>query len=386
MRIFKFFLISCFLVTTISKAQSKDISLEDIWDGSFRTERMDALHSMKNGNQYSVLNFDREVRSTAIDVYDYKTLSKVRTLVSSTDIEEIPYFTDYTFSEDENKILLATEEEPIFRRSTLGKYYVYNVSEKSLHNIADYKIQEPTFSPNGKYVAYGYNNNLYVKNLETNDLIQLTTDGKKNEIINGITDWVYEEEFGFVRAFEWNSDSDRIAFIRFDETNVPEFSMDIMGNELYPTQQVFKYPKAGEKNAEVSLHIYDLETNQTTQVDLFSFNNYYIPRIKWTKDKSLLSVQLLNRHQNELDLILVDVSNNNSTSLLHREKDVAYVAINDDLTFLDNKKRFPFAFFSGKPGLLRVKYHEPQSTLGLTQSDVSSTSDRFRNLILEDLS
>jgi dipeptidyl-peptidase-4 len=360
MRIFKFFLISCFLVTTITKAQTKDISLEDIWDGSFRTERMDALHSMKNGQQYSVLNFDREAGSTAIEVFDYKTLSKVKTLVSSTDMEAIPYFTDYTFSKDENKILLATEEEPIFRRSTLGKYYVYNVSEKSLHNIADYKIQEPTFSPNGKYVAYGYNNNLYVKNLETNDLIQLTTDGKKNEIINGITDWVYEEEFGFVRAFEWNSDSDRIAFIRFDETNVPEFSMDVYGKGLYQTQQVFKYPKAGEKNAIVSLHLYDLSTNKASDVKLDkAYSDFYIPRIKWTNDPDVLSAQFMNRHQNELDLWMINANKDNATLVL-AEKDKAYIDVTDNLTFLKDDS---FIWTSEKDGFNHIYHYDKDGKL-----------------------
>ena len=333
-------------ISTLS-AQEKSISLDDINGGTFRPEYLSALRSMNNGKEYSIYNYDRKSKTSTIDVYDYKTGEKVKTLLNSTDIEEIDYIISYQFSDDETKLLLATKLKQIYRRSSVGIYYVYDLKLKKLTLVSDNQIQEPTFNGDSSKLAYGFNNNLYVKDLISGETKQLTSDGQINRIINGIADWVYEEEFSVVRAFDWNINGDKIAFIRFDETEVPEFSMDIMGNELYPTQQVFKYPKAGEKNAEVSLHIYDLGTNQTTKVDLLGYNNYYIPRIKWTKDNSLLSVQLLNRHQNELDLILVDVSNNNSTSLLHQEKDVAYVAIDDDLTFLDNNN---FIWTSEKSG------------------------------------
>jgi len=287
--------VSIFLiVTALTSAQNKEITLEKIWNGTFRTERMEALHSMKNGQQYSVLDFNRKTRNSSIDVYDYKTLTKVKTLVNSKDIAEIPYFSDYTFSEDESKIILATELESIFRRSKLGVYYVYDTSNKSLVKVSEEKIQEPTFSPNATKIAFGLNNNLFVKDLTSGKTTQITFDGEKNKIINGITDWVYEEEFSFVRAFEWNSDSSQIAFIRFDETEVPEFSMDVYGKELYQTQEVFKYPKAGEKNSLVSLHFYNLESNTTNEVKVNKdYNDFYIPRIKWTNNPDVLSAQYL---------------------------------------------------------------------------------------------
>ena len=266
MKILKILSLFLVLATSALTAQNKQITLEEIWNGTFRTEGLQALHSMKNGQQYSVLNFDRANRATTIDIYDYKTLEKTKTLVSSADINAIPYFTDYTFSEDESKVLLATEEESIFRRSTLGKYFVFDTETGKTTLVTEDKIQEPTFSPDGTKIAFGLNNNLYVKDLSSGKITQFTADGVKNKIINGITDWVYEEEFSFVRAFDWNADSNKIAFIRFDETDVPEFSMDVYGEDLYPTQSVFKYPKAGEKNAEVSLHIYDLKTNKAEEV------------------------------------------------------------------------------------------------------------------------
>src|SRR5690606_3325588 len=147
------------------------------------------------------------------------------------------------------------------RRSFTANYYVFDIPTQKLTKFTDKKIQEPLFSPNGNKVAYAFENNLYVFDLETDTETQITTDGQKNRIINGITDWAYEEEFGFVRAFEWNKTGDKIAYLRFDETDVPEFSMDVYGNGLYPTQQVFKYPKAGENNSKVSLKIYNLKTN-----------------------------------------------------------------------------------------------------------------------------
>ena len=358
------------LIITIStlSAQEKSISLDDINEGVFRAEYLSALRSMNNGKEYSVYNYDRKSKNSTIDLYDYKTGDKVRTLLNTAEIEGIDYIISYQFSDDETKLLLATKLKQIYRRSTVGIYYVYDLNLKELTLVSDHQIQEPTFNGDSSKLAYGYNNNLFVKDLNSGETKQLTSDGKVNRIINGITDWVYEEEFSVVRAFDWNISGDKIAFIRFDETEVPEFLMDIMGNELYPTQQVFKYPKAGEKNAEVSLHIYDLKTDQTSQVDLSGFNNYYIPRIKWTKDSSLLSVQLLNRPQNKLDLILVDVSNKNATSLLYQESDDAYVSVNDDLTFLKNNK---FIWTSEKSGWNHIYLYDEN---GKNEQQITSGS------------
>ena len=357
----KYLAFFCLLVTTLSTAQNKSIGLEDIWsNGTFRTERLDALHSMKNGQEYSVLNFDRENGSTTIDIYDYKTLQKVKTLVSSSSLEDIKYFTDYTFSEDESQVLLATNQESIFRRSTLANYYVFNTKTNSLTSISNDKIQEPTFSPDGKKVAFGFNNNLYVKDLSSGKTTQFTSDGVKNKIINGITDWVYEEEFGFVRAFEWNANSDKIAFIRFDETNVPEFSMDVYGKDLYQTQTVFKYPKAGEANAIVSLHIHDLKKEKTTEVKVDkAYSDFYIPRIKWSNNADVLSAQYMNRHQDELDLWLID-ANKNKADLAVAEKDKAYVDVTDNLTFLKDNS---FIWTSEKDGYNHIYHYDKKGKL-----------------------
>ena len=363
------FLLFLTALTTVT-AQQKEITLEDIWGGTFRTQRLDALKSLNNGKEYSVLNYNTSEKVSTVDVYDYKSGEKVRTLVTSNALKGINHIISYEFSKDEKKLLLATKLKQIYRYSSVGTYYVYDINTNELSLVSENKIQRPTFNNEGSKIAYGFENNLYITDL-TSDLptgqaggeagktIQITTDGAKNTIINGLTDWVYEEEFAFVRAFDWNLDGDKIAYIRFDESEVPEYSMDIIGTELYPTQQVFKYPKAGEANANVSLHIYDLSSQKTSEIDISEYNSYYIPRIKWTKDANILSVQLTNRHQNILDLVFVD-SRNNSTTLIHQEKDEAYVDVTDDLTFLNNNS---FIWTSEKSGWNHIYLYDKTGKL-----------------------
>ena len=349
-----------FLTTSLIYCQEKQISLEDIWSGTFRTEEMQALHSLKNGKQYSVLNFDRQNRTATIDIYDYKTLEKVRTLVSSVDIAEIQGFFDYSFSDDESKIILTTNSKPVFRRSTLGEFYIYDIASKKVTKVSDDLVQEPTLSPDGKKIAYGFENNLYVKDLASGKVEQITFDGEKNKVINGITDWVYEEEFSFVRAFDWNADSDQIAFIRFDETEVPEFSMDVFGSGLYQTQQVFKYPKAGEANSNVSLHLYDLESKKLQELKVNKeYKDFYIPRLEWTKDANVLSIQYMNRHQNELDLWMIN-SKSMSSNLVLAEKNEAYIDVTFNLTFLKDNS---FIWTSEKDGYNHIYHYSKDGTL-----------------------
>ena len=345
-----------FVVTTLVSAQKKDITLEEIWSGAFRTQGMNELNSM-NGDFYSLLNFNENTKSISVDKYSYKTLEKIETVVDSKNLSELRYFETYNFNQNETKLLLGVAIEPIYRHSTLGNYFVYDLNSKSVTIIDDEKIQEPIFSPDSKKIAFVKNNNIYIKNLETKELIQVTTDGKKNKIINGICDWVYEEEFSFVRAFEWSNDSKHLAFLRFDETKVPTFSMDIVGNNLYPTQQVFKYPKAGEKNSIVTLHIYNTAVNKTSKVDLGSYE--YIPRIKWTKNAETLSAITLNRHQNSLNLFFINTSTG-TTNVVLNETDKAYVDIHDNFTFLEDNS---FIWTSEKDGFNHIYHYSKEGTL-----------------------
>ncbi|WP_282132659.1 S9 family peptidase [Cellulophaga baltica] len=349
-----FFILSA---TSLTFAQKKAITLEEIWGGAFRTEGLDEIRSLKNGTQYTVLNFDRAAKTTSVDIYDYASLAKVGTVVNSASLENIPYFTSYEFTADESKVLLATEVESIFRRSSLGIYYIYDVKTGKTIKISEDKIQEPTLSPDNSKVAYVFENNIYIYDISKNSTAMVTKDGVKNKIINGVTDWVYEEEFAFVRAFDWNADGTKIAFLRFDETNVPEFSMDVYGAELYQTQQVFKYPKAGENNAIVSLHMLDVKSSEISKVALPS--SYYIPRIKWMNNANMLSVQTLNRHQDNLTLYAVNAKNN-KVSVLLEEKDKAYVDVTDNLTFLADDS---FIWTSEKDGFNHIYLYNENGKL-----------------------
>ena len=326
---------------------TKKITLEDIWGATFSTNRMNALNSM-NGDYYSLLNNDENGYST-VDKYSYTSLEKVATIVDGKTLQNVQNFESYSFNNDESQLILGKDIQKVYRRSTKGTYYAFSVGSKKVRFIGE-NIQEPTFSPDSKKVAYAKNNNLFMLDLTTNLTTQVTKDGKYNHIINGTTDWVYEEEFGFVRAFEWSNDSKFIAFLRFNESKVREFSMGVTGDGLYPSQHVFKYPKAGEDNAKVSLHMYSLTTKNTKKINLGVYE--YIPRIKWSTKEGVLIATTLNRHQNDLKLHKVNAVRS-SAMLLFNEKDAAYVSVKDDLTFLDDNS---FIWTSEKDGFNHI-YH-----------------------------
>lgn len=347
-----------FLVSFSAIAQ-KQVSLEEIWSGAFRAQGMTALEAMKNTNQYTVLDFDKTSKSSQINLYDFATLTKVATLIDSKNFSQLEGIDQYTFSKDEKKILIANNSEQIFRHSFVADYFIYDTTTKSLTQLTDYKVQEPSFSPDGSKITYVYQNNLYFYDIALKKHTQITTDSKKNNIINGVTDWVYEEEFSFVKAYDWNLDSNKIGFIRFDETDVPQFSMDLYNEGLYPLQSVFKYPKAGEKNALVSLHIYDIKTGITKKINLDNYNDFYIARIKWTNDPNTLSAQILNRHQNNLDLLFVD-GNSGTTKVVLNEKDKAYVDVTDNLTFLKDNS---FIWTSEKEGFNHIYHYDKTGKL-----------------------
>jgi len=352
MKIAKLCLGIILFVSTTIFAQKKTFTVDDIWKGSFSTVGFESLHSMKNGTQYSVLEKAKTSSATNIEIYDYETGEKAKTLVSTSSIDGLDSFQSYTFSKDENRILIASEVEKIYRHSTKGIYHIFDVPSNGVFKISDKKIQSPMLSPDGNKVVYILDNNVFMLNFVSGQEVQLTNDGKKNEIINGVTDWVYEEEFAFVRAFDWSADSNKVAFLRFDEKEVPEFSMDVYGKKLYQKQDVFKYPKAGEKNAKVSLFIADIGSMTSDEVKLGAYKDFYIPRIKWTTNPNILSVQVLNRHQNNLDLIFVDAKSKTPKIVLS-EKDAAYVDITDNLTFLDDNS---FIWTSEKDGYNHI-YH-----------------------------
>ncbi|QIH39283.1 S9 family peptidase [Flavobacterium sp. Sr18] len=354
-KIIALFLFLCFTVVGQHK-----ITIDELYNGTFRAQGMDELQSLKNTNQYTVLNADRQSRSMQIDLYDFATLKKVSTLIDTKSHRELSGGIDsYTFDASEKMILLACNTNQIFRHSFTADYYLYDIANKKLKKIFDFQVQEPTFSPDGKKIAYAKENNLYVYDLASDKSTPITTDGQKNSIINGITDWVYEEEFAFVKAFDWSADSKKVAYIRFDESQVPEFSMSMFGKELYPMMQTFKYPKAGEKNALVSLHIYDVNSNAVKNVNLGNYNDFYIARMKWTNDANTLSAQVLNRHQNNLDLLFID-GNSGTAKVVLNEKDKAYVDVTDNLTFLKDNS---FIWTSEKDGFNHIYLYDKNGKL-----------------------
>jgi dipeptidyl-peptidase-4 len=348
-----------FLLASFSAVGQQKISVEAIYSGVFRAKGMDELQALKNTNQYTVLNFDRTSNTSQIDLYDFATLKKVVTLIDSKDFSNLEGIDSYTFSADEKSILIANNSDQIFRHSFVANYFIYEIASKKLTPLFDYKIQEPTFSPNGTQIAYAKDNNLFIYNIGTKTSNQITTDGKKNAVINGITDWVYEEEFAFVRAFDWSGDSKKLAYIRFDESQVPEFSMSMFRKDLYPNVETFKYPKAGEKNSEVSLHIYDVNTTSSKEINLKNYTDFYIARLKWTNDANVLSAQVLNRHQDNLDLLFVD-ANSGTPKVVLNEKDRAYIDVTDNLTFLKDNS---FIWTSEKNGFNHINVYDKMGKL-----------------------
>ena len=349
-----------FFVFTMAVFGQQKITVEEIYSGAFRAKGMDELQSMKNTNQYTVLNYDAPSRSMQIDLFDFATLKKVSTLIDTKNHSVLMDGIDsYTFSPDEKLILIANNSNSIYRHSFTADYYLYDTTTKSVSKLFDFQVQEPTFSPDGKKIAFARENNLYVYDIASKQTTDITTDGKKNSVINGITDWVYEEEFAFVRAFDWSKDSKKVAYIRFDESQVPEFSMSIFKKDLYPTVETFKYPKAGEKNSEVSLHIYDVASKGTQKVNLSQYDDFYIARMQWTNEANVLSAQVLNRHQDNLDLLFVD-GNSGAAKVVLNEKDKAYVDVTDNLTFLKDNS---FIWTSEKDGFNHIYLYDKTGKL-----------------------
>jgi len=324
---------------------------EDIWNFEFEQKTYKSIYHFKTKNYYSTIEIDRNQKKSKIVLRAYETGEVVDVILDSSSSAKIPFFTDYFFSSNEKKIILETNSYPLYRRSKLAEYYTYDVISDEINYVFNGLIQEPFFSPDGEKVAFVYNRNLYVKFLKKNVIKQVTVSGSEN-IINGIADWVYEEEFGLVRAFDWDKDSNNLAFIVFDETDVPKYSMKIFGNNLYPFEYSFKYPKAGEINSSLNLKIYNLESEKTSSIDLSINKNdyYYIPRLKFSSYSNKLFFQSLNRLQNKLSLTAYDLDAK-SIKTVFEEKDNRYLDIQEKIFFLNNDN---FLWISDRSGFNHI--------------------------------
>ncbi|MGC6531641.1 MAG: S9 family peptidase [Flavobacteriales bacterium] len=297
---------------------------------------------MNDGVHYSSLEYD-QVEGSKIVKYAYATGKQVSTIATSKTIfgDASTSIDGYEFNADESKVLIQTATRSIYRHSFEANYYVYDLNTGKTAPLTDFDkgLQRlASFSPDGVHVSFVRANNVFVADMTNRSESQVTTDGRINEIINGYPDWVYEEEFGFHNGMAWSPEGNRLAFYRFDESNVREFQMAMYGPELYPDQYTFKYPKAGEENSKVSIWIHELDAQTTRKVDLGDMTDMYVPRIKWSNDNDGLCVMKMNRHQNNLEFHLTDLATRSPSAIpttkIFTETARTYIDITDDLTFL----------------------------------------------------
>lgn len=341
-------------------AQDKEITLESIYlKPEFLPKGAGEYNSMKDGNFYSSLDDDLN-----INVYDYENGSLKITLMIGADFKasinnEKISIRDYKFSEDETKILISTDIQRIYRTSFVANFYIWDINTKEATKITkENKAQLAEFSPDGNKVLYISNNNIFLYDLINNSVKQITNDGKKNFIINGTSDWVYEEELGLSKAYSWSSDSRKIAFMKFDESKVKEMSLTFYG-DLYPNESTYKYPKAGEDNSVVTVWVYDLNDSKTTKVDVGSNTDQYIARIKFTNDANTLSVFRLNRLQNKLDILFADASTGKS-KVVFTEENKYYISESYELTFLSDGR---FLRVSDRDGYAHIYLHDKEGQI-----------------------
>ena len=342
-------LISCAVFSVFTLNSAQEITLNKIHSGYYRTEFIYGINSMNDGEHYTVLEKDGIVK------YSYKTGKKIETILEAK-------IQDYTFSHDESKVLVLNEQQPIYRHSFLGKYHVVNLSKNGKTTALNNGnwVQEPKFSPDGRFVAFISGNNLYYQDLSSEKITQITFDGEKNKIINGLADWVYEEEFGHADMYQWTKNSESLVFVKFDESQVKEMNMQVFNGNLYPQDFRFKYPKAGEENSKVSVYAYDLKLNKSTQINLANFETYYIPQVFQTAQPNEIAIATSNRHQNKLEIIKINTKNHSTKKIL-TETDAAWIETDNlSLEFLEDNS---FLWASERDGFRHFYWYTPDGKL-----------------------
>jgi len=337
------------------KQTLKKLELQDIFASpKFSQRGVSGLRSMTDGEHYTAVSKGHIIRYAYASGKPVDTLFRAGQLIDPVSGDTLE-FDDYNFCSREQRLLLSTETEPIYRYSSREINYVVDLRSGRINHLSlGDKQAFAQFAPDGDKIAFMRDNNLFITDLSTYTEIQITTDGRVNEIINGGTDWVYEEEFGFTRAFFWSPDSRRLLYYRFDEREVPEFVMPLF-NGLYPEPYHFKYPKAGEKNAVVELHTYELGSGTRQKLDVGSEVDQYIARAGWTTDPNRCWFQRVNRHQNRVELVMAD-PRSTATQVVHTDSAQTWVDILDDLTFLKNGREFIWS--SEKSGFQQLYLHQ----------------------------
>lgn len=323
------------LITFVSFAQKK-LTVADIYDKElFKEETIKSLNWMNDGQYYTALEDNKILR------YDV-TSGKSDSVIIDGQALNLK-IDDYSFTTDESKLLILTDKQKIYRRSFTAVYYIYTFEGKELKKLSSKGRQSyATVSPDNKNVAFVRDNNLYFVKLSNMSEHQVTTDGKLGSIINGSTDWVYEEELYLTKAFFWSPNSEKLAFYRFDETAVKEYNLQYWDNgALYPRDYRYKYPKAGEKNSTVTIKVYNLKDNTTQTVDLGKETDIYIPNIQWTKDSDILAIKRLNRLQNQQDIFHYSTKFKSATNILtDKTKTYIHATYTDEWIYLDNGTHF----------------------------------------------
>ena len=331
--------LTLFVNATALAQEKKNIELADVCERyTFYFNRIMGMTPMRDGETYGTEENDE------FNIYNYSSGKKEKTLFKFSELvpegDTLPIRArDFIVSDDESKILFVTNVNYIYRHSFTADYYVYNIAAKRLQPLSTNGGQRlASFSPDGTKVAFMRDNNLFIKDLGNNKETQFTSDGLYNHIINGAPDWVYEEEFSFSKGYFWSPDSKKIAYFRFDETNVKKFQMEEFQG-LYPDWYSFKYPKAGEDNSVVEVYVYNLDDNTTKKMDTGKETDIYLPRMKWTNDANILAIQRLNRHQNHLEILAANATTG-ETKVFYDEENQYYIDITDDWTFLEDGKSF----------------------------------------------
>ena len=304
---------------------TKPVDLKEIVDGRFRQQTsVGEMRSLPDGEHYTAMNPERDM----IVKYAYRTGEPVDTLFNTKTARECTFddFDGYTISSTGHHLIVWRETEAIYRRSRKMVVYDYDVRRNYVKPISDAagKQMIPTFSPDGRMCAFVRDNNIWIRKFDYDTEVQVTKDGELNKILNGITDWVYEEEFSVTNLMAWSPDSEYLAYVRFDESEVPEYSMQVYGDGYYPSYYKFKYPKAGEKNSKVSLHAYCVQTRDTKTLKVPVDGDSYIPRITFTKNADQLAVMTLNRQQNIFNMYFVNPKSGVSRLIL-RDENKCYV-------------------------------------------------------------